>query len=214
MKIKINHSLGSYPVHIFKENLFAYLAKEKNITNRNAFIIIDSNVYKHYRTHLNKTFKKNFNVFNLYKFTASEKNKSFQELNKILSAMLKSKCDRNSLVISIGGGITGDISSFAASIFMRGVDYVHIPTTLLSMVDSSVGGKTGINYRSGKNLIGTFYQPKAVFIDVMFLSTLPIKEIKSGVGEIVKYSFLHGHKNKSLFNKSIDRILRKDFSEH
>ncbi len=126
--------------------------------------------------------------------------------------MLKSKCDRNSLIISVGGGITGDISSFAASIFMRGVDYVHIPTTLLSMVDSSIGGKTSINFNSGKNLIGTFYQPKAVFIDVMFLSTLPIKEIKSGVGEIVKYSFLHGNKNRSLFNKSINKILSKDFS--
>ncbi len=212
MKVKINHSLGAYPVYILRENWSDYFKKEKIFTNRNAFIIIDSNVYKHYRTHLDKTFKKNFNVLNLYKFTANEKNKSFQELNKILSAMLKSQCDRNSLVISVGGGITGDISSFAASIFMRGVDYVHIPTTLLSMVDSSVGGKTGINFSSGKNLIGTFYQPKAVFVDVMFLSTLPIKEIKSGVGEIVKYSFLCGKSNRSLFNKSINNILRKDFS--
>lgn len=211
MKINTNRSLGSYSVHTFNKKLDEYFKKEMNIVTRKAFIIIDSNVHKYHWVYLKKALRKNFILIDICKFNAIEKNKSFQQVQIILSRMLKRNCDRNTILISIGGGITGDISSFAASIFMRGIEYIHVPTTLLSMVDSSIGGKTGINFNYGKNLIGTFHQPKAVFIDTSFLSTLPEREIHSGMGEIIKYYFLSGRRNKSLDRSGIGRILSKDY---
>ena len=101
--------------------------------------------------------------------------------------MIDFECDRKSIIIALGGGVVGDVSGFIASTFMRGINYFQVPTTLLSMVDSSIGGKTGINIPQGKNLVGTFYQPKAVFIDQNLLNTLPEDEVISGLGEIIKY---------------------------
>ena len=101
--------------------------------------------------------------------------------------MIDFECDRKSIIIALGGGVVGDVSGFIASTFMRGINYFQVPTTLLSMVDSSIGGKTGINIPQGKNLVGTIYQPKAVFIDQNLLNTLPREEVISGLGEIIKY---------------------------
>lgn len=151
-------------------------------------------------------------IIGVYKIAANEKNKSLSEVEKIQSSLMKSKADRDTLIISIGGGIAGDIASFSASIYMRGVEYIHIPTTLLSMVDSSVGGKTGVNFNSIKNLIGTFFQPIAVFIDLSFLYSLPSREINSGIGEIIKYSFISGNSNKKIFDRGLKLILKKDYS--
>ena len=104
------------------------------------------------------------------------------------------KINRDSIIISIGGGVTGDLVGLASSIVLRGVKCIHVPTTLLSQVDSSVGGKTGINTKHGKNLVGTFYQPEGVLIDINFLKTLPKRELLAGFAEVIKYSF-------SVFNK-------------
>ncbi len=98
--------------------------------------------------------------------------------------------DRKSLVVAFGGGVVGDISGFCVSIYQRGVDFIQIPTTLLAQVDSSVGGKTGVNNRFGKNLIGSFYQPKAVYIDIDFLETLPKREFSAGVAEVIKMAVM------------------------
>ena len=113
--------------------------------------------------------------------------KSLNEYNRAISQMIEFGCDRRTTIISLGGGAVGDVSGFISSTFMRGIEYFQIPTTLLSMVDSSIGGKTGINIPQGKNLIGTFYQPQAVFIDQDLLNSLPNEEIVSGIGEIIKY---------------------------
>ena len=121
---------------------------------------------------------------------AGEKAKSFGELDGLIDGMLALGADRKSTVIALGGGVVGDLAGFAAAILMRGVDLVQIPTTLLSQVDSSVGGKTGINTRRGKNLVGAFHQPKAVLIDTDVLSTLPDRELRSGYAEVVKYGCL------------------------
>lgn len=115
-----------------------------------------------------------------------EQYKNFESLNFILENCFLSKLDRNSTLIAFGGGVIGDMTGFAASMYQRGIDFVQIPTTLLSQVDASVGGKTGINNKFGKNLIGAFWQPKAVFIDPYFLNTLPSREFGAGVAEIVK----------------------------
>ncbi len=103
--------------------------------------------------------------------------KSMIEFNRIISQMIELKCDRSTTILALGGGVVGDVAGFVASSFMRGIDYYQIPTTLLAMVDSSIGGKTGINISEGKNLVGAIYQPKGVFIDPRILDSLPREEV-------------------------------------
>lgn len=115
-----------------------------------------------------------------------EKYKNFETLNYILDECFKLKLDRKSILIALGGGVVGDMTGFVASIYQRGIDFIQVPTTLLSQVDASVGGKTGINNKYGKNLVGSFWQPKAVYCETSFLKTLPKREFSAGVAEIVK----------------------------
>jgi 3-dehydroquinate synthase len=116
-----------------------------------------------------------------------EASKSLNEFSRVISQMVEFGCDRKTTIIALGGGVVGDVSGFVASSFMRGIDYYQIPTTLLSMVDSSIGGKTGINIAEGKNLVGAIYQPKGVLIDPVILESLPQEEVFAGLGEIIKY---------------------------
>jgi len=116
--------------------------------------------------------------------------KTLQTVESILDQLFEYKLDRRSLLIALGGGVIGDMTGFTASIYQRGIDFIQIPTTLLSQVDASVGGKTGVNNRFGKNLIGSFYQPKAVYIDPAFLTTLPPREFAAGVAEIIKMAVM------------------------
>lgn len=119
-----------------------------------------------------------------------EKSKSIETASQIFERLAEYNFTRKDLIIALGGGVVGDLAGFVASTYLRGIDYIQVPTSLLAQVDSSVGGKVAINIPQGKNLVGSFYQPKAVYIDVAFLKTLPIKEIKSGLGEIIKYAML------------------------
>lgn len=121
---------------------------------------------------------------------AGERTKSFLHLESLADSMLEAGCERSTTIIAFGGGVIGDLAGFAASILLRGVPFVQIPTTLLSQVDSSVGGKTGVNTRQGKNLVGAFYQPRAVLADIDMLSTLPPRELKAGYAEVVKYGLI------------------------
>jgi len=122
---------------------------------------------------------------------AGEQTKNFEQLQSIVEKCLGYKLDRHSTLIALGGGVIGDITGFAASMLMRGIGFVQIPTTLLSQVDSSVGGKTGINATAGKNLVGAFYQPKIVLIDTEALKTLPPRELKAGYAEVLKYALIN-----------------------
>ena len=119
-----------------------------------------------------------------------EKSKQLKTVAQILNFLLKKNISRTDAIFTLGGGVIGDISGFVASTVLRGVRLIHFPTTLLAQVDSSVGGKTGVNTIHGKNLVGTFYQPKLVVCDIDFLSTLPKREILSGYAEVIKYSIL------------------------
>ena len=119
-----------------------------------------------------------------------EEYKKLETVESILNALFEHKFDRKSLLIAFGGGVIGDMTGFTASLYQRGIDFIQIPTTLLSQVDASVGGKTGVNNKYGKNLIGAFYQPKAVYIDPAFLKTLPEREFAAGVAEIVKMAVM------------------------
>lgn len=149
--------------------------------------IIDENVNSIYFEDF-----KNYN--NKYIYKANEKNKNLKNLEEILGFLFAQKLDRKSLLVAIGGGITGDITGFAAGIYMRGIDYIQVPTTLLSQVDSSVGGKTGINFKNTKNILGLFNHPKRVIIDTNFLKSLSKKDLRSGYGEIFKYGIIYDEK--------------------
>ncbi len=116
-----------------------------------------------------------------------EENKRWETLNIIFNALLENACDRDTLLFALGGGVVGDMTGFAASCYLRGVPFVQIPTTLLAQVDSSVGGKTGINHPLGKNMIGAFYQPQLVICDLNTLKTLPHRELSAGLAEVIKY---------------------------
>ncbi len=119
-----------------------------------------------------------------------EQTKCFAQLEELLERMLEARVERKTMVVALGGGVIGDLTGFAASILLRGVDFVQIPTTLLSQVDSSVGGKTGINSRTGKNLVGSFHQPRMVLADMEVLNSLPERELKAGYAEVVKYGLI------------------------
>ena len=125
-----------------------------------------------------------------------------------MDILLTKNFSREDCVISIGGGITGDISGFAASLFKRGLKFINIPTTLLSQVDSSIGGKTGVNTKFGKNLIGSFYQPNLVISDVQFLKTLPKRELICGYGEILKHSLIANKSFYSFLNNNSNKIFK------
>jgi|TARA_B100000315_G_scaffold136259_1_gene125558 3-dehydroquinate synthase len=142
---------------------------------------------------------------------AGEKAKSFSEYQKVVSRMMDINCDRSSTIIAFGGGVTCDLAGFVASTFMRGIDYFHIPTTLLAMVDASIGGKTGLNLNTGKNLVGTIYQPKEVFIDPDLLSTLPKEEIVAGLGEVLKYGAIWDREFFIEIGNSLDNLDQIDF---
>lgn len=119
-----------------------------------------------------------------------EQSKSFAQLEALMDQLLALKPDRKTTLIALGGGVIGDLVGFAASVLLRGVDFIQVPTTLLSQVDSSVGGKTGINTKAGKNLVGSFYQPKMVLADLATLRSLPIREMRAGYAEVIKYGLI------------------------
>ncbi len=154
-------------------------------------IISDSNVFPLYGITLSKSLESaGFSVYN-YCFSAGEEQKNAETYLNILNFLAKNNFTRSDILIALGGGVTGDITGFAAATFMRGISYVQIPTTLLAMVDSSVGGKTAIDLPEGKNLVGAFYQPSVVLCDLNTLDSLPLDTFRDGCAEIIKYSILY-----------------------
>jgi 3-dehydroquinate synthase len=139
-----------------------------------------------------------------------EQYKTLEYLNKIFDALLQAHCNRDVTLIALGGGVVGDMTGFAAATYQRGVDFIQVPTTLLAQVDSSVGGKTGVNHALGKNMIGAFYQPRAVFIDIDTLETLPDKELSAGLAEVIKYGLIVDADFFAWLEKHIDELVQRD----
>lgn len=175
-------------------------------------IVTDEHVASHYLRHVQAQFEQSGIKVDSVVLPAGEKSKSFETLQWLLNQIFEFRPERKTTLVALGGGVVGDITGFAASILLRGVSFVQIPTTLLSQIDSSVGGKTGINNDFGKNLIGTFYQPKQVLIDVGLLQTLPMRQFLSGFAEVIKYGLIV---DKSFFKwliKHHDAILKREQS--
>lgn len=158
---------------------------------KRVFIITDENVASYHLEALHQALNKAGVVFHDVIIPAGESSKSFSQLQAVLDEMFSHHPERKMTVIALGGGVVGDLAGFASSIMLRGVPFIQIPTTLLAQVDSSVGGKTGINNRFGKNLVGSFYQPKIVLADSAVLETLPMREFLAGYAEVVKYGVIH-----------------------
>ncbi len=183
----------SYPIHIGKDLLAqcGKLIAERAPSNR-LIIITDEQVAAagDHLKRLQTSLQQHAVQTEVMTLPAGESTKSFPHLEKLLNDLLALKPDRKTTLIALGGGVVGDITGFAASILLRGVPFIQIPTTLLAMVDSSVGGKTGIDTAFGKNLIGSFYQPRAVIADVTTLDTLPERQSRAGYAEVVKYGLI------------------------
>jgi len=194
-KISIRTESGTYPILIgnnilknFNKNYLKFCSKSKKI-----LFITNAKIPNRYFYSIKKKLSKKSECF-IVNIPSGEKNKNLLEVNKILNFLTIHNFDRNDTVAALGGGVVGDTAGFVASIFKRGINFIQVPTTLLSQVDSSVGGKTGVNNRYGKNLIGTFYHPKFVLIDTAVLSSLPKREMVSGFAEILKYSLIMNKK--------------------
>ena len=207
IKLQIKTGDHKYPIFIGNNilNKLKLILEESSINFNQCLVIADKNVPKKLiHKILNSLHQKKLS---LHYFNSSEKNKNQKSIDNILSILLSKNFNRNDCVISIGGGITGDISGFAASIFKRGLKFINIPTTLLSQVDSSIGGKTGINSKYGKNLIGAFYQPSLVISDINFLRSLPKREIICGYGEILKHAIIADKKFFTFLDTNASKIL-------
>ena len=190
-----------YPVYI-GDGLIAQIPKYlKDFKNKNAFIIADGKLKKS-RVLLIKTLKNAGWTVSEIAVTAGEGLKDFKVIYPIYGKLLKLGAKRDSLLIALGGGSVGDAAGFIAATYLRGIAWVGIPTTLLAQVDSSVGGKTGINHEIGKNLIGAFHQPKFVVCDLSTLKTLTKREIISGLGEAMKYGLVYDQKFFSFFREN------------
>src|ERR1035437_2566859 len=207
-KIKVLKGKDRYEVFsgIGSFDLFPELIAQKGL-NKNILYVIDENVMKYHSAKIKSVMEKTGGRNNIYIMPAGEKNKSKECYNNILTFMIDNNYGRDSLIAAIGGGVTGDIAGFVASTYMRGIQLVQIPTTLLAIVDSSIGGKTGINFFNRKNIVGTFYQPNFVLSDTVFLDTLPEDEITSGTGEIIKYAFLSDRNFYNDVNDSYNSII-------
>ena len=204
-RLNIKTKTKKYPI-IIGSNLTSSVSKIfklNSIDFNKCLIVVDKGVPKKFISNIKRSFK-NKKIYVLL-FNASEKNKNIKIVNKILEFLLDKNFSRNDVLISLGGGITGDVSGFAASLLKRGLKFINIPTTLLAQVDSSIGGKTGVNSKYGKNLIGSFYQPSLVLSDIQFLNSLSKRDIICGYGEILKHSLID---NKKLFN-FLDKNLKK-----
>jgi len=203
MKLKVKTNINNYNIVIGK-NLCTKINKiilNERIYSQKFLLVYDSKV----PTQMIKSIISRFNKNGIKKkkIVFNEKSKNLKTVSSIVKTLEKNNFSRNDSLISVGGGICGDVCGFASSIFKRGLNFINVPTTLLSQVDSAIGGKTGINSLSGKNMIGSFYQPSLVISDIDFLKSLPKKEMICGYAEILKHSLI---KNKIFF-----KFLRRDF---
>ncbi|MBL1146861.1 MAG: 3-dehydroquinate synthase [Pseudomonadota bacterium] len=189
--VTVKAASGSYPVHI-GSGLYGQLAELLPPAAGRGILMTDENVAALYQDQVLAALKQaGWDMIAVYAVTPGEDSKSFANVEKIAQDILTKAIDRRTTIFALGGGVVGDLAGFIAAILLRGIGFVQLPTTLLAQVDSSVGGKTGINTAAGKNLIGAFYQPDAVVIDTDTLKTLPERELKAGYAETAKYGLIH-----------------------
>ena len=200
----------SYNIYIDSGSLKSGDLIRKHVTSKKALIVTNTKVGPLYSATIRKSLENTgVEVFEVV-LPDGEEYKNMECLMMIIDQAMKCKLDRKSCMIALGGGVVGDMTGFAAAIYQRGIKFVQVPTTLMAMVDSAVGGKTAVNHPLGKNMIGAFYQPDAVIIDTDTLKTLPDRELASGISEIVKYGLIRDAKFFEWLEGNVDKILQRD----
>ena len=180
----------SYPIYIGQGMVDGGDELRKHVTSKKAMIVTNTKIGPLYSAKVRAALEQQGTEVYEVVLPDGEEYKNMDELMKVLNACMEARLDRKSTLIALGGGVIGDMTGFAAAIYQRGIKFVQVPTSLMAMVDSSVGGKTAVNHPSGKNMIGAFYQPEAVIIDTTTLDTLPPREYLSGISEVIKYGLI------------------------
>ncbi|MBA4395048.1 MAG: 3-dehydroquinate synthase, partial [Desulfobacca sp.] len=213
-RIRVNldtRASSSYEIYIGQEIIDRVgVILNKSHRTKHFVILTDSQVGPLHGTRVLDTLRKMDLKVDLIHFPAGETSKNIQTCLQLVDQLIALGADRYSSLIALGGGVVGDLTGFIASIYMRGIPFFQIPTTLMAQVDSSIGGKTGIDLSAGKNLLGTFYQPQAVFIDLTFLQTLNDREFNSGLSEILKYGIIEGPELFRALEEGISGIKKRD----
>ena len=190
-KVSVHPDGGAYEILVGADLIHDSGQKIASLLGRRRlFVITDENIAGLYKSQLEGSLTEAGHEVTTIVVAPGEGSKDFRSLEQVLGELLRQGVTRSCAVVAFGGGVVGDLAGFAASVILRGIDYVQIPTTLLSQVDSSVGGKTAVNTNLGKNLVGTFYQPRLVLVDPGLLKSLPLRELRAGYGEVVKYGLL------------------------
>ena len=176
-----------YPI-CFEENFsnLAQAMRAEGLVDRKICIVTDSNVGPLYESAVEEVLRKVSSDISVFTFEAGEKNKNLDTVSSLYQTLIQNGLDRKSLLVALGGGVVGDLTGFGAATYLRGIDFIQIPTTLLAQVDSSVGGKTGVDFQQYKNMVGAFHQPKLVYMNLSTLTTLPAEQFACGMGEILK----------------------------
>jgi len=209
-KIFVELGCSSYEIIISTNGLDKLDSVEADLYSSVAFVITNQKVGPLYGERLVNTLKRRYSAVHTLELPDGEEHKNWQTLNLIFDALLRHGCDRKTVLFALGGGVIGDMTGFAAACYMRGVPFVQVPTTLLAQVDSSVGGKTGINHPLGKNMIGAFYQPRLVVCDLVTLDTLPERELSAGLAEVIKYGPIADMEFMAWQEASMDDLRSRD----
>jgi 3-dehydroquinate synthase len=200
----------SYPIHIGGGLLGHAELLIPHLPNRRAAVVTNTTVGPLYLGALSALLQGNGVDIVPIVLPDGEEYKNAETLGLIYDALLTHRCERNTPLIALGGGVVGDMTGFAAATYLRGVPFIQIPTTLLAQVDSSVGGKTGINHPLGKNMIGAFYQPQVVIADISTLDTLPDRELRAGIAEVIKYGLIRDLRFLEWLEQNMDQLLARD----
>lgn len=213
----LNHTLTvdlddrSYPIYIGTDLLDQYKLLTDHVRGSSALIVTNTTVAPLYLEPVENSLKQSNIRYDTVILQDGEQHKTIDSVMAIIENLLRQRHDRQSTIIALGGGVVGDIAGFAASIYQRGINFIQIPTTLLSQVDSSVGGKTGVNHPLGKNMIGAFYQPQCVIADATTLNTLPARELSAGLAEVIKYGLIYDASFFDWIEQHVDQLIAKNY---
>ncbi|MEK6807340.1 MAG: 3-dehydroquinate synthase [Pseudomonadota bacterium] len=208
--LEVNLGSRSYPIQI-GTGLLATAGRQAVIQGRTLRVLTDATVAQHHLPSVLGTFK--LLPAHALVLPAGETQKNMAAVERVLDWMLEQGLGRDSVLVALGGGVVGDLAGFCAAIYQRGIDFIQIPTTLLAQVDSSVGGKTGVNHARGKNMIGAFHQPRLVLADLDTLKTLPARELRAGLAEVIKYGLLGDARFFAWLEQHLDALLKLDPSK-
>ncbi len=205
---------GKHCYDILLTDSFDSLVKELQpfqIENKRLCIVTETNVGPLYAEQIQELLAPHCKKVIVHTFTAGEENKNLKTVEGVYETLIQNKFDRNDMLLALGGGVVGDTTGFVAATYLRGIDFVQIPTTLLSQVDSSIGGKTGVDFEAYKNMVGAFYMPKLVYMNINTLMSLPRREYLSGMGEIIKHGLIKDREYFHWLNENYDKIVDRDF---